>query len=493
MKPLILIIMDGWGLRSSRRYNAVKLAKTPNYDFFLKAYPNTRLKAAQEAVGLPKGTIGNSEVGHLNLGAGRVVYQELTRINDSIKNRSFFRNKVLVNGIKKSRKLHIMGLLSDGGVHSHINHLFALLELCKEQNVFDVELHLFLDGRDVPAKSALSYIKKLNKKMEKLRIGRIATIIGRYYSMDRDKRWHRTRRAYDLLVRARGFKHRDAVKSVKYYYKKGITDEFMEPIVLNDYKGINDGDSVIFFNFRLDRARQITSAFVKKDFKEFTRKRVRVKFDAMCEYDKKIKTAVAFPPTAIKNNLGNVLSKNGLRQLRIAETEKYAHATFFFNSQVEKPNKGEDRIIIPSPKVSTYDQTPEMSAYEIKKDVINEIKKDKHRVIILNFANADMVGHTGDLKATIKAVEVVDDCVKQVVDEIIKKNGVALITADHGNAEEMKGKHATSHTLNDVPLILIGKKCRISKGALADVAPTILELIGVKKPREMTGKSLIVK
>jgi len=493
MKPLILIIMDGFGLRRSKRGNAVKLANLPNYDYYIKSFPNTKLKASSENVGLPKRTIGNSEVGHLNIGSGRVVFQELTRINKSIKDGSFFKNKVLLSAVRNAKRgLHLIGLLSDGGVHSSIEHLIALLELCKINGMDNVHLHLFLDGRDVPPKSAIFYLGKLNRKIKKLRIGRIETIIGRYYAMDRDKRWHRTKRAYDLLVKARGKQYPDLIKAVKEHYKKGITDEFMEPIVLDNFKGIENGDSVIFFNFRSDRARQITSAFVNQNFKFFSRKKVNVKFTSMCEYDKKLKVSIAFLPLKIKNTLGEVLSKNRLRQLRIAETEKYAHVTFFFNGGVEKPNKNEDRIIIHSPKVATYDLKPEMSAYKVKEEVIKQIRKDMHDVIILNFANPDMVGHTGRLDKAITAVEAVDKYVKVVVDEIIRKQGIALITADHGNCEEMKGKHSTSHTLNDVPFILIGKDVKLGKGVLADIAPTILELLKIKKPGEMTGKSLII-
>ncbi len=497
MRPLILIIMDGFGLRKSKRGNAVKLANLPNYNNYLKIFPNTRLKAAQESVGLPTGAMGNSEVGHLNIGSGRVVLQELTRINKSIKDGSFFKNKVLLNAAngakKKNRALHLIGLLSDGGVHSSIGHLFALLELCKISGINDVYLHLFLDGRDVPPKSAVSYLRKLNKKLKKLKTGKTATIIGRYYSMDRDKRWHRTKTAYDLLVKARGKQYINPIKAVKENYRKGVTDEFMEPIVLNGFKGINNGDYVIFFNFRSDRARQISSAFVSRNFRFFIRKKVNVNFISMCEYDKKIKIPAAFLPFKIKNTLGVVLSKNKLRQLRIAETEKYAHVTFFFNGGVEMPNKNEDRMIIPSPKVATYDLKPEMSAYKITKEVIKQIKGDKYNVIILNLANPDMIGHTGKLNKAIIAVETVDKCIKMIVDEIIRKQGIALITADHGNCEEMKGKYSTSHTLNEVPFILIGKDVRLRKGILADIAPTILELLKIKKPKEMNGRSLIIR
>ena len=496
MNPLILIIMDGFGIKRGKRGNAVNSANLPNYNRYLKSFPNTTLKAAQESVGLPKRVIGNSEVGHLNMGSGRIVFQELTRINKSIKDKSFFKNKVLLSAInnskKKNKNLHLIGLLSDGGVHSSIGHLFALLNLCKLNKMENVYLHLFLDGRDVPPKSALSYLRKLTKIIKKLKTGKISTIIGRYYAMDRDKRWHRTERAYNLLVKTKGKQYFDSINAIKEHYKKGITDEFMEPIVFDDFKGIKKGDSVIFFNFRSDRARQISSAFVSKNFKFFKRNKVKVTFVSMCEYDKKIKTPIAFLPLKIKNTLGEVLTKSKLRQLRIAETEKYAHVTFFFNGGIEKPNKNEDRITIPSPKVATYDLKPEMSAYMVKDEIIKQIRKDKYNLILLNFANPDMVGHTGKLNKAITAVETVDKCIKSVVDEVIKKQGIALITSDHGNCEEMKGKYSTSHTLNDVPFILIGKDVKLRKGVLADIAPTVLQLLGIKKPKEMTGKSLIV-
>jgi len=496
-KPLVLIIMDGWGIRKEKKGNAILNAKTPNYNFLMKNYPHSTLFPYGEYVGLPPGFIGNSEVGHLNIGAGRIVHQDLTRINNAIKDRSFFKNRVLLNELKKVRKnkssLHIMGLLSDAGVHSHISHLFALLKMAKENGVNNVFIHVITDGRDCLTGTAKKYIKLLEKKISELKVGKIATVIGRYYVMDRNNRWARVKKAYDTIVHGHGFGSNSSLNAFSSALRKGQTDEFISPTVIGNYKGMKKKDSIIIFNFRSDRAREISYALTDKNFKHF---RTSSKFSLVCmsEYDTRINAPVCFPSPEIKNNLGQVLSKNGLRQLRVAETEKYAHVTFFFNSGVEKPNRREDRIIIPSPKVATYDLKPEMSAYKIRNDVIKKIKSKKYDVIIINFANPDMVGHTGVLKAAIKAVEITDDCVGDVVREVQKLKGTALITADHGNCEEMTGKRKTSHTTNKVPFIIVSgqkKKIKLKNGVLADIAPTMLDILNIKQPKEMTGKSLI--
>ena len=495
MKPLILIILDGWGIRKQKKGNAIKLGKTPNFDMLKKKYPYTQLKASGKAVGLLQEMMGNSETGHLNLGAGRIVVQDIKRISDSIKNKSFFKNKSLLKAVNNAKKnnstLHIMGLLSPAGVHAYIPHLYALIKLASQHKLKKVMIHVFTDGRDTPIKSAKGFVRDLLKQIKKYKTGKIATITGRYYAMDRDNRWDRTKTAYDALANRKGTRVRSALKGIDMAYKKGETDEFIRPLIIDDFNGINDKDSVIFFNYRTDRPRQLTKAFIESGFKKFKRKKLNVVFACMTEYYKGTPN-IAFDTLAVKNNLGKIISRKGLRQLRIAETEKYAHVTFFFNSQIEKPFKKEDRIMVPSPKVATYDLKPEMSAYKIKNKVINEINKDKYDVIILNFANADMVGHTGRIKPTIKAVETVDKCLGKVVGEILSKNGAALIIADHGNAEDMTGKELSTHTTNPVPCILVsGRKCRLKKGILADIAPTMLSLLNIQKPKEMTGKNLI--
>ena len=497
-KPLVLIIMDGWGIRKEKKGNAILNAKTPNYNFLMKNYPHSGLFASGEHVGLPSGFIGNSEVGHFNIGAGRIVYQDLTRINNAIKNNSFFKNKVLLNELKKVRKnksnLHIMGLLSDAGVHSHTSHLFALLKMAKENGVNNVYVHAITDGRDCLPGTAKKYIESLEKEILELKVGKVATVIGRYYIMDRDKRWNRVKKAYDAIVNGNGFGSTSALNAFSNALRKGETDEFISPTVIGNYKGMNKKDSIIIFNFRSDRAREISYALTNKNFRHF---RTSSKFSLVCmsEYDNRINAPVCFPSPKIKNNLGKVLSKKQMRQLRIAETEKYAHVTFFFNSGVEKPNRKEDRIIIPSPKIATYDLKPEMSAYKVRNDFIKRIKSKKYDVIIINFANPDMVGHTGILDAAIKAVETTDECVGDVVEEVQKLKGIVLITADHGNCEEMIGKRKTSHTTNKVPFIVVSenkKNIKLRNGILADIAPTMLDILKIKKPKEMTGKSLII-
>ncbi|MBO8158986.1 2,3-bisphosphoglycerate-independent phosphoglycerate mutase [Thermosyntropha sp.] len=508
-KPFLLMILDGWGCRTDKEANAVYLADPVNFYALWDKYPHTLLRCSGKDVGLPHGQMGNSEVGHLNMGAGRVVYQEITRISNAIEDESFFSNSEFLKAIEYVKandgKLHLMGLLSDGGVHSHIEHLFALLRLAKMHGLNKVYIHAFLDGRDVGPKTAGKYIDKLEKKMQAMGVGQIATIGGRFYGMDRDKRWERVEKAYNAMVLGEGVKAPNAYAALQNSYENRVTDEFMEPAVIIGESGkpvglVDNGDSIIFFNFRADRARQITRAFTDEDFTGFERvKKPEVYFVCMTQYDITINAPVAFPPQDLRNTLGEVLSKEGLKQLRIAETEKYAHVTFFFNGGVEEPNLGEDRILIPSPKVATYNLKPEMSAYEVTDRVLKEIDKDAYDVIILNYANPDMVGHTGVLEAAIKAVQVVDECLGRVVEKVKEKGGTVIITADHGNCEMMvcpeTGQPFTAHTCEKVPFILvdddyIGYNLR-EEGALKDIAPTMLELLGIKKPEEMTGTSLL--
>lgn len=505
LRPFVLIVLDGWGLGEPSPSNAIYVAKTLNMDYLMSHYPSCKLEANGLSVGLPEGQMGNSEVGHLNLGAGRIVYQDFTRINLAIENSSFFENKVLKNAYLKAKRnnkqVHLMGLVSDGGVHSHINHALALLKMAKKYDVENVVIHAFLDGRDTPPQSAIGYLEEVEKEIQKEKVGCIATICGRYYAMDRDKRWERTKKAYDALVHGWGYFASSSIEAVKKAYARGETDEFVSPTVVNAYKNnrIHDGDSVIFFNFRPDRARQITRALTEENFKEFDRggKSPVVNFVCFTEYDKSFKLPVAFPPERMKNILADVLAEHGLRQLRIAETEKYAHVTFFFNGGVEKPKPLEDRILIPSPKVPTYDLKPEMSAYEVTERVIQEIRSDKYDFIVINYANADMVGHTGKFQAAVKAIEAVDKCVGEVVKEVLKKGGELVITADHGNADVMLNENAkephTAHSTNPVPFIFVSekRKARLREcGKLADVAPTVLTALGVPVPSEMTGESL---
>lgn len=506
-KLTMLMILDGFGENTNKDGNAIEIAKTPNIDKLMKKFPTTDIHTSGLAVGLPEGQMGNSEVGHTNIGAGRVVYQELTRITKSIEDGEFFSNQEFLSAIencqKNHSKLHIMGLLSDGGVHSHMRHLMALLELAKRKGVEDVYVHCFLDGRDTPPASAENYLIKLEEKMKEKGIGKIATISGRFYSMDRDKRWQRIQKAYDAIVNGEGEKATTPIIAIESSYQKEVFDEFVEPTVI--YNGdkpvatIEDNDSVIFYNFRPDRAREITRAIVDKDFNEFETKKMNLYFVCFTQYDETMPNVhVAFKPQSLKNTLGEYLSNNGLTQLRIAETEKYAHVTFFFNGGEEKQYKGEDRILVPSPKVETYDLKPEMSAYEVTEKVCEAIQSEKYNCIILNYANPDMVGHTGNLDAAVKAIETIDECVGKVVEEVKKKNGVLLITADHGNAEQMidykTGEPHTAHTTNPVPLILVGmENIKLAEGKLADLAPTMLDIMGLPKPEEMTGTSLLIK
>jgi 2,3-bisphosphoglycerate-independent phosphoglycerate mutase len=503
-KPLVLIIMDGWGVRDSADANAIKLSKSQIVNNLAKQYPSTTLGCSGESVGLPEGQMGNSEVGHLNIGAGRVVYQELTRITKSIKDGDFFSNKVLlgaVSNVKKNRSnLHAMGLVSDGGVHSDNKHLYALLELAKRNNIDNVYVHCFMDGRDTPPESGKRYIEELQKEMDRRGVGKIGTIIGRYYAMDRDNRWERVEKAYDALTGGIGSEENDPVRAMQNAYDRKETDEFIKPVIIKGTPRISDNDSLIFFNFRGDRAREITRCFTDKDFKGFERKiHPKAHFVCLTQYDVTIDAPVAYLPQILKNILSEVLSKKGLKQLRIAETEKYAHVTFFFNGGVEKPYPNEDRILIPSPKIATYDLKPEMSAYEVTDRVLKEIESGKYDVVIMNYANCDMVGHTGMLNAAIAAVEAVNRSVGRVVDMVGKMGGTSIITADHGNAEQMydpstHGPH-TAHTCDKVPFLLISDKKNIQlrgDGILADIAPTMLELLAISKPKEMTGRSLII-
>ena len=509
-KLTMLMILDGFGINPNKDGNAVKLAKTPNINELMKKYSNTQIYTSGLNVGLPEGQMGNSEVGHTNIGAGRIVYQELTRITKSIEEGDFFTNPEFISAIenckKNNSKLHILGLLSDGGVHSHNRHLYGLLEMAKRRDFENVYVHCFLDGRDTPPASAEGYIAKLQEKMKEKGIGKIASLSGRFYAMDRDKRWQRIQKCYDTLVNGKGIKAGSPIKAIEDSYQKEVFDEFVEPTVIcngdEPIAKIAKNDSVIFFNFRPDRAREITRTLVDPEFKEFeTKKDLNLYFVCFTSYDETMPNVhIAFKKEQLKNTFGEYISDLGYTQLRIAETEKYAHVTFFFNGGEEKLFKGEDRILVPSPKVETYDQKPEMSAYEVTEKVIEAIKQDKYDNIILNYANPDMVGHTGSLEAAIKAVETIDECVGKVVKLVEEKKGNILITADHGNAEQMidhkTGEPHTAHTTNPVPLILVTSNDKLklkSGGKLADLAPTMLDLMNLKKPVEMTGNSLLDK
>jgi 2,3-bisphosphoglycerate-independent phosphoglycerate mutase len=508
-KPVALIILDGFALREETRGNAVALANKPNFDRYWNNYPHTTLKASGEAVGLPEGQMGNSEVGHLNIGAGRIVYQSLTRVNIAIREGEFEKNETFLaamNHVKENgTNLHIFGLLSDGGVHSHIHHLYALLKLAAKEGVKNVYIHGFLDGRDVGPQTAKQYIAELNEKIKEYGVGEIATLSGRYYSMDRDKRWERVEKAYRAMVYGEGPTYRDPMEVIDDSYANGIYDEFVIPSVIVREDGtpvatIKDNDAIIFYNFRPDRAIQISNTFTNEDFRSFDRGPKHPKnlfFVCLTHFSETVKGYVAFKPTNLDNTLGEVLSQNGLKQLRIAETEKYPHVTYFISGGREEPFPGEERILINSPKVATYDLKPEMSAYEVTEALLKEIEADKHDAIILNYANPDMVGHSGKLEPTIKAVEAVDECLGKVVDAILAKGGIAIITADHGNADEIitpEGKPHTAHTTNPVPVIITKEGLELREGGiLGDLAPTMLDLLGLVQPKEMTGKSLIIK
>ena len=488
-KLTMLMILDGFGENSNKDGNAVELANTPNIDRLMKIWPTTDIHASELSVGLPEGQMGNSEVGHTNIGAGRIVYQELTKITKSIEDGDFFTIPELVEAIenckKNNSKLHILGLVSDGGVHSHIRHLFAILELAKRKDFENVYVHCFTDGRDTAPTSGESYIAQLEEKMKEKGVGKIATISGRFYAMDRDKRWNRIQKAYDAMVNGNGIKATSAIAAVESSYQKEVFDEFIEPTVIcngdTPVATIEENDSVIFFNFRPDRARELTRTLVDKDFNEFDTKKMNLDYVCFTQYDETMPNVkVAFKPQRLVNTFGEYVSKQGLNQLRIAETEKYAHVTFFFNGGEEKQYPGE------------------MSAIEVTDKVVDAINSKKYDTIILNYANPDMVGHTGNLDAAIKAIETIDTCVKRVVDAVEAQNGVLIITADHGNAEQMidykTGEPHTAHTTNLVPLILVGMKdVKLKEGKLADLAPTMLDIMGLEKPAEMTGESLIVK
>ena len=501
-----LIIMDGFGYREEKNGNAILAQGTPYINHLLNTYPNTLINASGRAVGLPEGLMGNSEVGHLNLGAGRVVYQDITMIDKSIEDGDFFTNEAFmgaINNVKtKGSALHLVGLTSDGGVHSSINHLFALIDLAKKENIDKLYVHAITDGRDVAPDSAIKYIKMVQDKLASVGLGSVATVVGRYYYMDRDNRWERVEKGYDCVFNAMGTNYDNVIDGVNASYKNKVYDEFLEPIVQTGYAGVNAGDSIIFYNYRSDRAREISRAAIYPDFDKFERKGgyKEVFYVGMTEYDSTF-TGIhtAYPPKDIKNTLGEYLSNIGKSQVRIAETEKYAHVTFFFNGGVEAPNKGEDRVLVASPKVATYDLQPEMSAYEVKDKALEALDKD-YDVLIMNFANCDMVGHTGVFDAAVKAVETVDNCVKEVVEKILSLGGNVIITADHGNAEVMffeNGELCTAHTTNLVPLIVAGDKYKnntLKEGcALCDVAPTLLDIMGVEQPAEMTGQTIINK
>ena len=506
-KPVALIILDGFGLRGETMGNAVAQAKKPNYDRYWAEYPHTTLTACGEAVGLPEGQMGNSEVGHLNIGAGRIVYQDLTRISKSIRDGEFFENETILGAIRNAkqngRKLHLYGLLSDGGVHSHIAHLFALLEVCKKEEFSEVYIHAFLDGRDVAPDSAKKYMEELLAKIAEVGVGKLATVQGRYYAMDRDKRWERTEKSYRAMVYGEGPQYTDPMKAIIESYEKSVFDEFVMPTVIVKEDGspvglVESGDSVVFFNFRPDRAIQLSQVFTNSDFRGFDRGPKcpsNLYYVCLTLFSESVDGFVAYKPKNLDNTLGEVLAQNNLKQLRTAETEKYPHVTFFFSGGRDKELPGETRILVNSPKVATYDLQPEMSAYELAASTVKEIEAENHDVIILNFANPDMVGHSGLLEPTVKAIEATDECLGQVVEAILAKGGVALITADHGNADVVTnpdGTRNTAHTTNPVPFIVTSKHVTLRDGGiLADIAPTVLKLLEVKQPAEMTGASIV--
>ncbi|MEE3333618.1 MAG: 2,3-bisphosphoglycerate-independent phosphoglycerate mutase [Ruminococcus sp.] len=501
-KPLLLTILDGFGIAPPEG-NAIFAAKTPNIDRLFKNNPLTQIGASGLDVGLPDGQMGNSEVGHTNIGAGHIVYQELTRITKTIEDGKLGENEAIVNAMDKALEngtsLHLMGLMSPGGVHSHMEHLYGILRLAKEKGLEKVYVHAFLDGRDVPPSSAKEYVAQCVDKMKEIGVGKIATVEGRYYAMDRDNRWERVQKAYSALVYGKGVEADCPVEAIQQSYDNGVTDEFVIPIVVKDGDTIKANDSVIFFNFRPDRAREITRTLVDPDFDGFERENgfFPLTYVCMTQYDATMPNVdIAFKPQSLKNTMGEYISSLGMNQLRIAETEKYAHVTFFFNGGVEKQYEGEDRILVKSPAVATYDLQPEMSAYEVTDKLVPAIKEGKYDVIILNFANCDMVGHTGVFEAAVKAVEAVDTCVGKVTDAVAEMGGVAIITADHGNADKMiddDGEPFTAHTTNPVPFCVIGYECKLREGGvLADIAPTMLKIMGLDQPAEMTGKSIIV-
>ena len=501
--PIALIIMDGYGINPETKGNAIYEAKTPYLDSYFKNYPNSQLSASGLSVGLPDGQMGNSEVGHTNIGAGRVVYQMLVKITKDIDSGAFFENTALKNAMQSAKDndkaLHIMGLLSDGGVHSHIKHLIGLIEMANKMGLQKVFVHSFHDGRDVPPTSGVEFMQQLVNEMDRIGTGKVATLSGRYYAMDRDNAWDRVEKAYNAMVLGEGVTETDPVEAIKKSYANGVTDEFILPTVIDKDGMIQEGDSVIMFNFRPDRARQITRAFVDSEFDGFERKNgfLNLNFVCMAQYDAQMpNVSVAYPPEQLTMTFGEYVSKLGMTQLRIAETQKYAHVTFFFNGGEERQFEGEDRILIKSPDVATFDMKPEMSAPEVCEAVCKAIDEDKYDVIILNYANCDMVGHTGVMEAAVSAVETVDSCVGKMVDKLLEKGGKAIITADHGNADclidPVSGDVFTAHTTNPVPMIVIGEgDVKVKDGKLCDLCPTMLDMMGIEKPAEMTGESLI--
>lgn len=505
-KPTVLMILDGYGLSNQTEGNAIAQAKTPVMDAIMAKYPHVKGDASGMAVGLPDGQMGNSEVGHTNMGAGRIVYQMLVKITKDIENGTFFENEALGKAIENCKKnnsaLHLMGLLSPGGVHSHMEHLYGLLELAKRNDIEKVYVHAYLDGRDVPPSSAAEYMEEAVEKIKEIGVGSVATISGRFYAMDRDNAWDREEKAYAALVYGEGVQEDDPVQAIKNSYANDVTDEFMLPTVVDKNGMIKEKDSVIFFNFRPDRARQLTRAFVDPDFTGFERRDgyFPLTFVCMAQYDAEMPNVlVAYPPEELTMTFGEYLSKNGKTQLRLAETQKYAHVTFFFNGGEEKQFEGEDRILVNSPKVATFDMKPEMSAYEVCDNLVTSIQSGKYDVIIVNFANPDMVGHTGIMEAAIQAIEAVDECVGKALDAILAVDGQMFICADHGNAEKLideDGSPFTAHTTNQVPFIVVNYDEDVTLregGCLADIVPTLIEMMGMKQPEEMTGKSLLVR
>ncbi len=505
MNPVVLMVLDGFGVREDRRDNAVALARTPSFDRFRSRYPHTTIAASELRVGLPEGQMGNSEVGHLNLGAGRVVYMDSTRITLAVRQGTLARNAVIVDAMERVRErgaFHLMGLLSDGGVHSYQEHLEGLLRMARDRGLRRVFVHAFLDGRDTPPSSGAGYLQKLQDFIRESGLGKVATVSGRYYAMDRDKRWDRVEKAWRAMVLGEGAAAEDPVGAVRRSYAQNVTDEFVVPVVIHaggrPVATLQDGDSALFFNFRADRARQLTAALTQGSFDGFPRPVLpKLHFVCLTQYDKSFGLPVAFPPEPLRNIVADVLAAAGMKNLRIAETEKYAHVTYFFNGGVEKPWPGEDRILVPSLKVATYDLQPEMSAYEITAKLLEQLEAGTHRVVIGNFANPDMVGHTGVLPAAIKAVEVVDECLGRIVDAVLARRGAVLVTADHGNCELMRdpvtGQPHTAHTTDPVPFFLIHEGARgplREGGALEDVGPTLLALLGLPQPAEMTGRDL---
>ncbi|MCI9084776.1 MAG: 2,3-bisphosphoglycerate-independent phosphoglycerate mutase [Bacilli bacterium] len=500
MKPLLLCILDGVGIKENNYGNAVNTANMPNFNMLLNEYPNSLLEASGPQVGLPNNQMGNSEVGHSNIGAGRIVFQPLERIKNSINDKSLFKNKEIlsiINHVKENNaKLHIMGLVSDGGIHSHISHLFALIDICKQNEITNLYIHAFTDGRDTLPNVSLKYLEQLQEKLNITKTGKIGTISGRYYSMDRDNRWDRVEKSYLAITQAIGEKANDYKDAISQNYKKGIMDEFIIPTVIDKQSKIENNDGIIVFNFRPDRLRELNMAITNPNFKEFKTKELEnIKLLTMMPVSEDVICTNAFEEEHLENTLGEYISRLNLNQLRIAETEKYAHVTYFFDGGEEKKLNNCQRILIPSPKVSTYDKKPEMSANEITDVLLKEIDKNIHDIIILNFANGDMVGHTGDFNATIKALETVDNCLGKIYQKIISKNGMMVVTADHGNSDTMideNGNIITSHSLAKVPLIITNKNIKLKDGKLADIAPTILYLLNIEKPNEMTGNNLII-